>query len=267
MRRRAPHFADRGPEGVAPLQQPSDGFEDIDIASGEGAKPASSVPPQLGLHHAPDMEPIVELAQGEPGFSCSRDAAIPPLARLTSTFRHWPILLHFRTAAPLERDHDFDSCYNDEMATPLIPVVAAGLSLIVPGVGQLYNGERAKGLAMLVMTIGIAVSCLVFRSPATWVFMGLIYLAVMIPAGLDAYQVAGGRASRFTGNAPWYVIAMLLAVGPFALALLWRSPRFSRTAKLIWTVLVILVALLCIVTVAAVGPLLDQLLQQTPGLR
>ncbi len=144
------------------------------------------------------------------------------------------------------------------------PVVALVLSAVAPGTGQLYNGERAKGLAMLAMTVGIAVSCVAFRSPATLVFMGLTYLAVLIPAALDAYRVASGGASRFSGGAPWYVIGMLLAVGPFALPLLWTSPRFSRTAKIVWTLVVILVALVCIVTIAAVGPVIDQLLRQSP---
>ena len=150
------------------------------------------------------------------------------------------------------------------MMTRRTPVVAAGLSLVVLGAGQLYNGERAKGLAMLMMSVGIAVSCVAFRSPATLVFMGLIYLAVLIPASLDAYRVASGGASRFSGGAPWYVIGMLLAVGPFALPLLWTSPRFSRTAKIVWTLVVILVALVCIVMLAAVGPMIDQLLRQSP---
>lgn len=150
------------------------------------------------------------------------------------------------------------------MATRRTPVVAAVLSAVVPGLGQLYNGERAKGLAMLVMTVGVAVSCVAFRSPATLVFMGLIYLAVLIPAALDAYRVAGGGASRFSGDAPWYVIGMLLAVGPFALPLLWTSFRFSRTAKIVWTLAVILVAVACIVTIAAVGPVIDRLLRQSP---
>lgn len=144
------------------------------------------------------------------------------------------------------------------------PVLAFFLSAIVPGLGQLSNGERAKGLSLLVMALGIVVSCLAFRSPLTVLFMGLVYLAVMIPAAWDAYQVASGRPSRFQGDAPWYCIGMLLVVGPFALPLLWMSPRFSRTAKLVWTLVVILVALACIVTIAAVGPLLEHLLNQTP---
>ena len=55
---------------------------------------------------------------------------------------------------------------------------------------------------------------------------------------------------------------MLLVVGPFALPLLWQSRRFSRMAKVAWTIGVVLVAVLCIVTVAALGPMMEQVLQQ-----
>lgn len=153
------------------------------------------------------------------------------------------------------------------MPTQKHPFLALVLSLIMPGLGQLYNGERATGLSLLVMVMGMGVSCLVFRGVTTCVLMGVVYLAVVIPAAADAYQTASGRQSRFSGDAVWYVIAMLLAVGPFALPLLWTSPRFSRTAKITWTVIVVLVALLCIVTVAALGPALEQILRQPPILR
>ena len=35
------------------------------------------------------------------------------------------------------------------------PYLAAGLSLIVPGLGQLRNREHAKGIAILCITVGI----------------------------------------------------------------------------------------------------------------
>ena len=116
-------------------------------------------------------------------------------------------------------------CYNGRMK---IPVIAAALSLLLPGLGQLANRERAKGMAMLVMVAGMGVSALLAHSRTAAVLMGLLYLAVLIPSVLDAYQVAAGRSSRFGGGSRGYVIVMLITVGPFALPLLWQSPRFSR---------------------------------------
>ena len=144
---------------------------------------------------------------------------------------------------------------------PRSPVTAGVLSLLLPGLGQLYNGERAKGIAMLCMTLGIGVSAALFHSLSTFILLGLIYVAVLIPAVRDAAQVAAGRGTTFTGDRPWYVIWMLCMVGPFALPLLWQSQRFSRTAKLIWTVAVIFLAVLGILAAGAVGPVLEDLLQ------
>ena len=142
------------------------------------------------------------------------------------------------------------------------------LSLLVPGLGQLYNGERAKGIAVLCMTIGIVVGVTMAttgpaqaRSSITVVMLGLIYVFVWIPAVIDAYQRASGQTqSLLSGTKTWYVILMLLSIGPMALPLLWQSPRFSRPAKIIWTVIVILLALLAVVCVVLVGPTMQRLL-------
>jgi len=93
--------------------------------------------------------------------------------------------------------------------------------------------------------------------------MGLIYLAVMIPAASDAFQTASGKPRTFAGNSVFYVIAMLLLVGPFAVPLLWQSARFSRTAKILWTILVILIAFLAIAVLMLTASSLDQLIKQS----
>jgi TM2 domain-containing membrane protein YozV len=139
------------------------------------------------------------------------------------------------------------------------PTLAALLCLIFPGLGQLYNGERAKGISMLIVALGMVISCLVFHSATTYFLMAFTYLAVLIPACIDANRVAKGEPSPFTGDAEWYIVVMLFAVGPFALPLLWQSKRFSRAAKITWTVLVILVALLAVFVLAALGPMVDEM--------
>jgi len=90
------------------------------------------------------------------------------------------------------------SYYNTRMSARS-PLLAAGYSCVVPGAGQLYNGERAKGLAILCMATGIlggmlfsAVGPAALRSSVSVVFLGLIYVAVWIPAVGDAYQRAAG---------------------------------------------------------------------------
>ena len=143
--------------------------------------------------------------------------------------------------------------------TPRSSVVAALLSLLLPGLGQLYNGDRAKGIAMLCMALGIGVTVAVSHSVWSAILMGVLYIAVLIPASQDAYRVARGSAPSFAGERMWYVVWMLLCVGPFALPLLWQSRRFSTCGKVLWTIAVILIALVSILAVNAIGHLLDGL--------
>lgn len=134
---------------------------------------------------------------------------------------------------------------------------------MVPGLGQLYLGERAKGWTLLCMWAGVVVSLIVSHAMIACFLMGGIYLAVMIPAALDAFQTASGRPRTFTADTIPYVIVMLLMVGPFAVPLLWQSAKFSKTAKIAWTVGVILIALLAIATTAFVASFLELLMR--PG--
>ena len=44
----------------------------------------------------------------------------------------------------------------------------------------------------------------------------------------------------------WFVIGMLLAVGPFAFPLLWKSPNFSRSLKWVITVLFVILTVFAV---------------------
>ena len=64
------------------------------------------------------------------------------------------------------------------------PIVALVLSLLIPGVGQFYNGDTKKGVLMLV------------GAAFTGVFTGgILWLAVGIWAAFDAYKVASGKTT------------------------------------------------------------------------
>ena len=62
------------------------------------------------------------------------------------------------------------------------PGTASVLSLIIPGVGQFYNGDWKKGLAMAAGSILLAI-------PSG----GLVSFGVWIWSMIDAYQVASGK--------------------------------------------------------------------------
>jgi TM2 domain-containing membrane protein YozV len=63
------------------------------------------------------------------------------------------------------------------------PTIAVLLSLVLAGIGQIYNGDVKKGLVML----AVAIVGGVFT-------YALVYLAVAIWSAFDAYKVASGKS-------------------------------------------------------------------------
>ena len=148
------------------------------------------------------------------------------------------------------------------MPTQKNPYLAFLLSLVVPGLGQVYNAERSKGLM-------IFTSCLLLGGITAWLSgvnrltIILAVIMVWLSSAIDAYKTAAafGHALDWYYR-PSYVVTMLLLVGPLALPLLWRSTYFSSTARWMWTTVVVSVALLFLAT----PYLLHLLIQQMPEL-
>lgn len=143
------------------------------------------------------------------------------------------------------------------------PFLAAFLSFVLPGLGQLYLKDTGKGWALLCMDIGVGVSLIFNHSWIALLMLGLIYLFILFPAVVDAYQDAGGKRRTFKGESVPYVIVMLLVIGPFAIPLLWQSSNFSKGSKIGWTILVIVLALLVIVAIMSMASFLDTLMKQS----
>ena len=144
------------------------------------------------------------------------------------------------------------------MLTRKKPLIALALSLVVPGLGQLYNGERTKGLVL-------AGTCLALGGGSWW-FSGLTRVSVVlalvlvwVSAVLDAYKTAkavGQPVDWYYRTS--YVVAMVLLVGPLALPLLWRSPHFSRFAQWAWTTVIMATVCLFLATPYVLGWLVKQ---------
>ncbi|MBI5681300.1 MAG: hypothetical protein HZC47_10430 [Methanobacterium sp.] len=64
-------------------------------------------------------------------------------------------------------------------------IVAAILSFIIPGLGQILLGETQKGLIFLVIAI-----ILIVLSSVLSMYIGIISLLFAIYAAYDAYQLA-----------------------------------------------------------------------------
>ena len=126
--------------------------------------------------------------------------------------------------------------------------VALLCSVLLPGLGQIYNRESTKGLVIFgcALTLGILGS---WFSGFNRLAMLLALVLLWVSAASDAYHMAknAGQSAEFYYRKT-FVVAMLLLLGPLALPLLWQSRNFSRTARWLWTILVISVALLFIAT-------------------
>jgi len=66
------------------------------------------------------------------------------------------------------------------------PVLATILSVVIVGLGQFYNGDWKKGVAMLVGVIILAVPT-----------AGLAWLGIAIWSAIDAYNVAKGKGKMW----------------------------------------------------------------------
>ena len=128
------------------------------------------------------------------------------------------------------------------------PWIALLLSALLPGLGQIYNREIAKGL--VIFGCGLSLGVLTgWVSGFNKVTPALALLLLWVSAAVDAHKMAktAGQGAEFFYRKS-FVVAMLLFVGPLALPLLWQSPNFSRTARWLWTILVVGVALLFLAT-------------------
>jgi hypothetical protein len=147
------------------------------------------------------------------------------------------------------------------MPAPRSSLIAAVLSTIVPGSGQIYNQELKKGLVIFSSCLGLGLLSY-WISGLNKINILLALLLLWISAVADAYKVAttSGQAADFYYRRP-YVVAMLLLVGPLALPLLWQSPNFSQIARWVWTIIVVGAALLFIVTPYVMNWLIRQVAQ------
>lgn len=143
------------------------------------------------------------------------------------------------------------------------PLLALLLSAVVPGLGQFYNAEPAKGLVIAGMCLALALGTY-WLPGLTRISAALTLLILWISAILDSYKTAKsfGQPLDWYYRVP-YVVTMLLLVGPLALPLLWRSPYFSLLARWAWTIVVIGAVLLLLAT----PYLLSWLVRQMPELK
>ncbi len=144
--------------------------------------------------------------------------------------------------------------------------LAALLTVVLPGAGHLYLGDRRGGVALLCVSVsvlaGIAVSVAgpaAFRSTVTAVLLLVPYAMLAVPA---ARAVGTGTTETPGNQSRGYLLVMLAVAGPMALPLLWQSSAFSRTGKIAWTVVVVAIVLIAVYAIIVAGPIIEEMMQQ-----
>lgn len=130
---------------------------------------------------------------------------------------------------------------SEELTPPRRQAILAAFLSLVPGAGHIYLGKRLKGAVLLVISLGIFIAAFLSKSAVLLLLLIFPYLVIMIPAVIDAYCLAQGGTSRFS-ESRGYMIVLLLTQGLWGLPVLWHSRVFSKRAKAVWTVIVLLLA-------------------------
>lgn len=115
---------------------------------------------------------------------------------------------------------------------------------VIPGLAQLYLGKWKKAVSLLIIAAGAGLAFALSPYYIVRALMVLVYTVTVIPASIEAYQLAKYGHNTIDTGARWYVILLLFCTGFTAVPLLWRSREFSRNAKFIWTAAVTVLAIL-----------------------
>jgi len=123
-------------------------------------------------------------------------------------------------------------------------IIFALVFSLIPGLSQIYVGERKKGLMLLVIDAGIFITIIFSKSYLMRLLMSGIFIVTFLPAAIESYQIAKYGEKKLDTNSRWYVTILLLCTGFTALPLLWNSDKFTKKAKVAWTSAVPLLAFL-----------------------
>jgi len=138
----------------------------------------------------------------------------------------------------------------------------AGALSLLPGLGHWYAGKPRRAVAMLLVDVAL-VSGLLF-SP--WfiikVFMVFLYVMSIVPAALESYGLVAGQAqAEKMSHSKLYVGVMVYFTGFWAMPLLWQTPAYSKTGKIIWTILTPFFTVAFFVLLAVYGPSMENYFQ------
>ena len=80
------------------------------------------------------------------------------------------------------------------------PRAALVFSILIPGLGQFYNGDNKKGVVMLLLAIVPEKGVLMLLMKIVPAALGInwfVWLGVLIWSAVDAYRVAEAKSARW----------------------------------------------------------------------
>ncbi|MCF7895924.1 MAG: hypothetical protein K9L72_02870 [Candidatus Omnitrophica bacterium] len=114
---------------------------------------------------------------------------------------------------------------------------------------------------LFVIDIGLGLGLIFSQSYLMRLILINIYLFTFVPTCLEAYSYAKGKKSRISTDSKWYVTVLLITTGFNALPLLWQNRRVTKRFKIIWTILVPVLAAVFIFILARYWDNLEAFLQ------
>lgn len=137
--------------------------------------------------------------------------------------------------SPSEPYHPRKPSMSDTSVSPRRPALAAVLSVLLPGLGQLYNGQLNKGLFLFMGFAFVSVPFLAFVAlalPPAWLLPSLL-MSLLATLGLYGYGILDAwRVARHSPDyhpRPWQQPAIYVSLALFAyLSVLAGATRYVR---------------------------------------
>lgn len=130
------------------------------------------------------------------------------------------------------------------------------LSILLPGLGQLYLGERTNGLSLIAASLGMGLVLCFDPSSLTSIFIALAYLSLVYHAAKDAYYGTKNTESI------QYILGLAVVCGPFCLPLLWQNGQIKTRGKVIWTAIILILTGLAIASMIYLDPIVNNILDR-----
>ncbi len=118
------------------------------------------------------------------------------------------------------------------------------LSFVCPGLSHIYLGYKKKALSLAIVFGIVLTTFLLTHQLIIQLLMFLAYIALAFPAAIETGLELNVGKRDALGQSKLYLAVLLLMTGMAALPLLWQGKAYRLKGKIVWTVTVIILAVL-----------------------